>query len=194
MLTFLRLAGQLKRIPRSGWVHYKIPNPESVAEHTSRCGLAAIAIGASPRATKMALVHDLAEALVGDITPLCGVSEDTKRDWERAALHKIVRHVDPAVAEEVVELWEEFEDGTSEDARVVKDIDKLELILQADEYEEAEQASANNRLQPFFDCTQDVFQTDQVRDIAVELRRQRADRLAACAEPVETAMSVEKSG
>lgn len=38
-------------------------------------------------------------------------------------------------AQEIKELWLEYEDCTSEEARVVKDFDKLEMIVQADEYE-----------------------------------------------------------
>lgn len=41
-------------------------------------------------------------------------------------------------AQEIKELWLEYEDCTSEEARVVKDFDKLEMIVQADEYERGE--------------------------------------------------------
>lgn len=43
-----------------------------------------------------------------------------------------------STAAEIKELWLEYEDCTSEEARVVKDFDKLEMIVQADEYEQGE--------------------------------------------------------
>lgn len=39
---------------------------------------------------------------------------------------------------EIKKLWYEYEDCTSEEARVVKDLDKLEMIVQADDYEKGE--------------------------------------------------------
>lgn len=39
-------------------------------------------------------------------------------------------------AEEITRLWEEYENGLSADAVLVKDIDKFEMILQADDYEQ----------------------------------------------------------
>lgn len=39
---------------------------------------------------------------------------------------------------EIKQLWYEYEDCTSEEARVVKDLDKLEMIVQADDYEKGE--------------------------------------------------------
>lgn len=55
----------------------------------------------------------------------------------------------------MMELWEEYESGTTPEAKCVKDLDKLELILQADEYE----ADQNVDLQQFFDNTENVFTT-----------------------------------
>eukprot|EP00170_Pyropia_yezoensis_P009483 contig_41929_g9519 len=43
----------------------------------------------SAHAMKLALVHDLAEALVGDITPHDGVSGEEKERRERAAMATI---------------------------------------------------------------------------------------------------------
>ena len=60
----------------------------------------------------MALVHDLAEATVGDITPHCNVPKEEKYAMEKKALHDIVSLVDDVtVREEMINLWEEYEAG-----------------------------------------------------------------------------------
>lgn len=41
------------------------------------------------RCMKMALVHDVAEALVGDITPHCSVSDEDKFSMEAAAIRRM---------------------------------------------------------------------------------------------------------
>jgi putative hydrolase of HD superfamily len=41
------------------------------------------------RCTRMALVHDVAEAIVGDITPHCNVSDEEKHQLEADAIQQI---------------------------------------------------------------------------------------------------------
>ena len=60
-------------------------------------------------------------------------------------------------AKEMVELWKEYDKAETPEARYVKDLDKLEMILQADEYEEEQ----NVDVQQFFDNTKDVFKTER---------------------------------
>ena len=75
---------------------------------------------------KLALVHDVAEAIVGDITPTCGVSDEDKFRLERDA----VAHIKATLGStnlagiEIEELWLEYEAGESEEAKLVKDFDK----------------------------------------------------------------------
>lgn len=57
----------------------------------------------------------------------------------------------------MVALWEEYEAAQTPEAQYVKDLDKLEMILQAEEYEETQDVD----LQQFFDNTQDVFKTEK---------------------------------
>lgn len=176
ILSFLRVVGALKRTKRAGWVLCGVPEPESVAEHMYRMGMISMVVAdtaRSARVTKMALVHDLAEAVVGDITPHDGVSDEDKQTRERRALREIISTIDARVAKEIEELWEEYEAGETDDARLVKDIDKFEMILQAEEYE----VKSDVDLQQFFDSTRDRFKTPHIRALVDELRAQRALRL-----------------
>jgi putative hydrolase of HD superfamily len=177
-LEFLRLVGRLKKLKRTGWGMQGVPNGESVAEHMYRAAMCAFLIPSNvavdrDRCIKIALVHDLCEALAGDITPHCGVSKEEKHRLEKEAMITITSHVDEALRAELNELWLEYEAGETEEAKYVKDIDKFEMILQADEYETAQE---NLNLDSFFRSTQDKFVTPLFQTLDAELRASRAAR------------------
>lgn len=62
------------------------------------------------------------------------------------------------IAQEILSLWLEYEDGTSIEASIAKQLDKLEMIIQADEYE----TSQSMNLQQFFDSTTGSFHHPEV--------------------------------
>jgi len=97
----------------------------------------------------MALVHDMAEAVVGDITPFEGVSKEEKHRREDDAMKQICKHLDgsPKLAEEILSLFQEYETGESPESVLMHQIDKFEMLLQASEYEQAQSLD----LQQFFD-------------------------------------------
>lgn len=93
-----------------------------------------------PRCTQMALVHDMAETLVGDITPIDGMLKSEKSRREAATIDYICQDllgdVDGGVqGRELKEVWYEYEDGETLESRFVHDVDKIELVLQMLEYE-----------------------------------------------------------
>jgi putative hydrolase of HD superfamily len=124
-------------------------------------------------------VHDLAEATVGDITPHCGVSDQDKHAQELAAMEQLTgvlvglpnSNTTTTAAEEILSLWKEYEQGTSEEAKLVKDMDKLEMILQALEYEKDGQQKKS--LDGFFDSTRDKWKTDIGRAWGQEIEARR---------------------
>lgn len=126
-------------------------------------------------AMKLALVHDLAEAIVGDITPLDKVSKSQKHALELAAMAHIRDDVlkGTHMAREMFALWEEYEEAESASAQLVKQIDKLEMIIQADEYECAQGMD----LSEFFESTTHALHTPQLQAIDALLRAERAHRL-----------------
>jgi 5'-deoxynucleotidase YfbR-like HD superfamily hydrolase len=141
-LTFLHTCSLLKGTKRTGWLLRGLTNVESVADHSWRMALMVLLLGQSAgidaqRATCIALVHDLAEALVGDIAPGQGVDKATKQRLEADAMSTIVGHLSAENAElgqHVRALWLEYENAQTAEALFVKDMDKLEMILQAREY------------------------------------------------------------
>lgn len=138
------------------------------------------------RCIKMALVHDLAEAIVGDITPHCGVSEEDKHSREKNAMANMVSLIDGHIGKEIMELWEEYEQNSTPEAHFVKDIDKFDMILQADEYETSKFSlyhyqtllAQNKDLSRFFTSTEGIIKTDLFRNMDREVRIQRANRLS----------------
>lgn len=123
---------------------------ESIAEHMYRMAILALAIAPYSDATldqddhahiqsldvskcvKMALIHDLAESIVGDIPPSANVPKSQKHAMELEAMQKLN---DLLPNQQVYDLWTEYEAQMTREAIMVKDLDRFEMLLQAYEYE-----------------------------------------------------------
>jgi len=133
-LEFLREAERLKSTLRSGFT--SVGRPESVAEHTWRLCLMALVFADefgdidALRLIKLCIVHDLGEALSGDIPAVMQTEDSGKSVRERADLAVLTRSLDPAKRAEILSLWEEYEAAASPEAVLAKGLDKLETILQ----------------------------------------------------------------
>ncbi|KAL1221557.1 hypothetical protein V5N11_004133 [Cardamine amara subsp. amara] len=174
-IDFLSLCTRLKTTPRAGWIKRDVKDPESIADHMYRMGLMALISSDIPgvnrdKCMKMAIVHDIAEAIVGDITPSCGISKEEKNRRESEALEHMCKLLGGGErAKEIAELWREYEENSSLEAKVVKDFDKVEMILQALEYEQAQ----GKDLEEFFQSTAGKFQTDIGKAWASEIASRR---------------------
>ncbi|PWZ02603.1 hypothetical protein BCV70DRAFT_196844 [Testicularia cyperi] len=142
VLQFLHRAERLKTNKRTGWLHHRVPDPESIADHMYRMALLTILCPAEGdvnlgKCMQLAVVHDLAEAEVGDLTPLDGVDKKEKMRREKEAIEYFVHDLlgsSPAGLR-IEELWEEYEARETKESKLVKDLDRFELCLQAVEYE-----------------------------------------------------------
>jgi len=135
ILDFLRAAEALKTVTRSAWT--TTGQAESVAEHTWRLCLMAIVLHEHvpdldiARLIKICIVHDLGEAIGGDIPApeqarrALGKSADERRD-----LLRLVEALPEPQRAEIVSLWDEYETAATPEARFAKGLDKLETILQ----------------------------------------------------------------
>ncbi|KAM0193908.1 hypothetical protein ACHAPA_000232 [Fusarium lateritium] len=136
-ISFFHLLGLLKTTKREGWKRHGI-DPESVADHSYRMGMIAMFAPQGldqAKCMKMCLVHDIAESAVGDITPFSGVSRTEKGRREALTIDYIASRWSSPHTTEIHELWHEFEAGETPEAQFAQDIDKIELLLQAVEYE-----------------------------------------------------------
>ncbi|KDD75341.1 HD domain-containing protein [Helicosporidium sp. ATCC 50920] len=188
-IDFLTTLTALKETKRTGWVRSGIAGPESISDHMYRMGMMSLLVRDLDvdfrRCMELALVHDVAESVVGDITPHCGVSDADKERLERAAIQGLAERLgggmrseegaEPrlnSVPEALKELWEEYEAGSTKEAALVKDFDKLEMILQAAEYEQ----SRGSLLEGFFESTKDKWRTELGRAWAEEIVSRRPEQ------------------
>lgn len=138
LANLLHELGQLKRVRRSGWWLAGIDDPESVAEHTFRTAAIAFFLadleGADPhRAAALALFHDLAETRLNDAHRLQR-SYQPPGDAAARVLEDQLRGLPPGPRTRLRGLFEEQLKRRSIEARVAKDADRLECLVQALEY------------------------------------------------------------
>ena len=133
----------LKLLPRTGWLQRGLRDVESVAEHSFGVAALALIVGDlhegldRGKLLAIALVHDLAEALIGDLPASASrlLGKAAKHEAERKAMLELLG--DLPQGDRYVELWEEYSGGTSAEARLIKALDRLELLGQALLYERA---------------------------------------------------------
>jgi len=82
---------------------------------------------------EIALIHDLPESLSGDTDALLimegKVSSEHKKKIERAAMEKIKSSGPAKIGQSAFDLWLEYENASTREARLVKAVDKLETTL-----------------------------------------------------------------
>ncbi|KAL9102447.1 MAG: hypothetical protein Q9163_002408 [Psora crenata] len=181
-LPFLHVIERLKTTPREGWRRFGLSSAESIADHMYRMSIITMLAPRSlasklnlPHCTKMALVHDMAESLVGDITPVDGVTKEEKGRRERETMMFLGRGLlggydGGQQGEELHRIWEEYEKGETMEARFVKDVDKLELLLQMMEYERSREGRVD--LGEFVRVAQHI-QMEEMRTWCTELLAER---------------------
>jgi putative hydrolase of HD superfamily len=143
LIDFIADAGRLKRLCRTGWVESGVADPESVADHSYRVALIAMVLSDSQKldtlkAVRMALLHDLAEGEIGDLTPTQKGSDVVQfRMKEDEAMDKLLNKLPPNIRAANSSAWLEFSEGKTPEAQLVRDCDKLEMVIQAWEYQGA---------------------------------------------------------
>jgi putative hydrolase of HD superfamily len=166
----------LKQIYRRGWLTHGIPPErcESVAEHSFGMAVMAMILAdtlfpelETLKVLRMVLIHDFGEIYAGDTIPGDQISAGQKHFAERESLVQIFSTL--ANGEEYISLWEEFENGTSPEARFVRQIDKLEMALQASVYEHQELAN----LAEFFKSASSGLSSPEIQSILGELENMR---------------------
>ncbi len=151
LIEFFESVLVLKTISRKGWQkRLGMKNPESVSDHTFGVAILSMILSDrkgldSAKAIKMALLHDMAESVTGDITP-GEMSPAKKKKLEHLAMKKILSTLG---MKKYLIIWSEYEKGTSKEATLVHQIDKLEMALQARRYQKS--GVSKRKLAPFFD-------------------------------------------
>lgn len=133
-LDFIRAAEQLKNVLRSAYT--STGRQESTPEHTWRlCLLAMVCQDLLPeldfeKVLKICVIHDLGEAIHGDVPAIHQTAAVDKSASERQDLLTLLSPLPAALQQEFVALWDEYDQASSAEAQAVKALDKLETIIQ----------------------------------------------------------------
>ena len=143
--TFQNYLYFLKKKLRNGFLQRGVPREEgeTIWQHVQMLVKAAKILaknrGLDPREMAfIALVHDLAEAIVPDYTPIDNIPKGVKSQIEAAAMRVILSNIkqeDPDLANRVSKAWLDYEHKRTPEARLVKQLDKFDAALRASTYE-----------------------------------------------------------
>lgn len=173
-VTFVQQALALKDQARRGWLRAGVGRPESVADHTWGVALLALAVAdARPdldraRLLELALLHDLPEAITGDLVPGEYASKGEKTMRERDALEGMIAPLPVALRARLMARFEELATDASPEARLIHELDKLEMAFQAERYER--QGIASGKLDEFRASAAEGIRDAGLRDTVERLR------------------------
>lgn len=166
----------LKSLPRSGWLQRGVASAESIADHSFGVAMLALLISETMpdldqhKLLKIALLHDLAEIHLTDLPTSAKrfIGASTKHTAEQQALTDLLQHF--PYRDEYLALWSEYSEGSSVEARLVKAIDRLEVLAQALAYERA----GNRNLSEFWQNTeQGVDEFPLIQTMIADLQKLR---------------------
>src|SRR5208337_218010 len=151
-LDFVSSLGRIKMIPRSGWISHgvSLQDVESVADHSFSTTVLAMLLADLEvangrkvnieRVLRLALLHDLPEALTFDISKsyleyLGMRGEAIKSELEQAAWKHLIKGIEKgAIRKRYTQLQLEFNAEQSIESMIVHAADRLDLLLQIVEY------------------------------------------------------------
>ncbi len=171
VVQFLFEVGMLKKTPRSGF-QFLGSGEESVAEHSFRTAIAGYALATmtagadASRVVMMCLFHDLPEARTGDHNY---VNKRYVTANESGALKDQVQGL--AFGPDITRLIEEFNAAETLEARIAKDADQIDLILELKMHLD----TGNPRAEAWLFFAQKRLLTDNGRRMAMEILRAESD-------------------
>ena len=144
LVKFYYQFNHLKNIYRQGWIksllgEKYINKIESVADHSWSVSMLAISVIEKyklnydiTKCMKLSIIHELGEIYAGDFTPNDNVTKEEKHELEKRAIERLLSSI--SFENDFLELWEEFEKQETIEAQFIKQVDKLECIMQASCY------------------------------------------------------------
>jgi len=167
---FYQIAG-LKKLPRSGWkIKIGLNDSESVAEHSYMMSVMAMVLSDmkslnSEKVIKMSILHDWAESKIGDFMP-DEIGYDKKSELENYAMSEILESLPQKIQSDYQDMWHEFSDRETPEARLVHELDKLEMALQAKIYEKD---TDPEKIKPFISSAVEQIIDPDVKRILVDI-------------------------
>ncbi|OJI08497.1 MAG: hypothetical protein BK997_00325 [Candidatus Micrarchaeum sp. ARMAN-1] len=171
ILEFMLSADRLKEVDRTGWVISKVRDPEHVGDHSYSTAvlsyLLAVNMGLdAERCALMALYHDINEILTGDVATRYKESDQImppklKKITERKNELKLTALLPGKERKKVRSLLDELYAQRSEEAKLVKQADKLDYIIQLELYKD--KIKEDERAKEFFKTADRRIDMPEVR-------------------------------
>lgn len=193
-LAFFHILQSLKLQRRTGWLNNGITPDiaESISDHMHRMSLMALTLKTPDidrhKCMMISLVHDVAESLVGDITPLDTRVTKWEKHWrELKAItylcDEIISRYNSDAGEEIKERWLDYEDQRCLEAVYAKDLDKFEMLVQCLEYEKLHDGKKD--LSQFYGCVDEIT-TEEVKGWLQQLMAERKQFFKECKGDITT--------
>jgi len=167
---------QLKNLYRQGWIKHGVSKEhcESDADHSFGVALLSYIIAEeyrpdlnSLKTLRLGLFHELCEITPGDFTPTDNISSEDKFNREYNSIKKTFsKFPNP---DKYISLWMEFEKESTPEAVFVKQIDRLEMALQANLYERLKY----NNLDDFFPYVKERIKSPELKNILEDIIKTR---------------------
>ncbi|MFP4375696.1 MAG: HD domain-containing protein [Spirochaetales bacterium] len=193
MLAILLRLFALKDQFRTGWTLRAVTDPESVADHSWGTALLCMSYATtagvdSQAALEIALVHDAAEAITGDVPTRVATMNDPVRHreklrLEREAMDELLEGAPDTFREQIERRWSEYEERVTPEAVFVRDMNLIDMCMQALLYERDGRVKAPagigeetpyRGLEEFFATTRPRLSTQIGRDLFAEISAEYA--------------------
>tara|TARA_Y100000590_G_scaffold448387_1_gene584956 strand:+ start:143 stop:673 length:531 start_codon:yes stop_codon:yes gene_type:complete len=167
---FFQIAG-LKNLPRTGWkVKLNVENSESVAEHSYMMSVMAMVLSDikelnTEKILKMSILHDWAESKIGDFMP-DEISSEKKTELEEYAMSEILDDLPSKIKNDYYDIWNDYKDSSSKEAKFVHELDRLEMALQGKIYEKEDDPE---KIKPFLTTAVEQIMDDDLKKILIEI-------------------------
>lgn len=177
LLDFYGYLDKLKRTKRSGWVKAGIPDPENVSDHSFSTAILSMILANDLKVDKekfikMGLIHDLGESIIGDIIWFNkdkGIDRTILAKKEKDETEAMKKILETLGNKEYLDLWTEMEEGKTKEAKLHKDIDKLDLAFQAFFNEKR----TGIKLDDFFYYAYSFIKNNEIKKILKEIKSSR---------------------
>jgi len=175
VIKFLEFVNNLKHLPRRGWIFSKVKDHETISGHMYAMALMTFLLGDNSnldrlKCLQLTLVHDLAEAIVGDITPHDNVPVEEKHKKEDEAMKEITSHIG-SFGLPIYNLYKEYEAKETPEAKFVKDLDRFDLLFTAAHYEKRDNIPF--KCQEYFDELEGKFENPFIKKLVLAIEEQR---------------------
>ena len=172
ILDFFKSAINLKNISRQGWIDkLSLKHPESVADHSYSMAIMGMIMSDlenydSEKILKMILLHDLAESKIGDYTP-GEIDADKKERIENNAFFEITAKLPITLKSQYDEIWTEYQNHATPESKIVHQIDKLEMALQAKTYQK--EGAPKEKILPFLESVRISITHPKLKEIFTKI-------------------------